>query len=103
MEDVVTRTLRLQRPDFMVKTARHGVNDYRRDVHLKRALGLETTPRPKEALVRLMETEGLMNEHRLSELASYSFARHIEVLIAIICETATLRGMQRSRARATTC
>lgn len=102
MEDVLTLLGRLQRPHLLVQTARHGLRDYSRTRHLKRVLKSETLPRPTEAILRLMEVEALMDIQRKEERAEYSFARHIEVLIALMAEARDLQGIRKARARALT-
>lgn len=44
MEDVLTQISRLKRPTLLVRTARHGLDDYNRVVHLRRLLKQRICP-----------------------------------------------------------
>ncbi len=92
MQDILTRVGSMKRPTLLGKAARIGAPDYRREAHLPRLLKLEKMPRHAEALLKLMELEGDLNERRRMGEATYSVARHIEVLIAIVGESALLRA-----------
>ncbi|NBD28880.1 MAG: hypothetical protein GVY31_02435 [Alphaproteobacteria bacterium] len=99
MEDVLTRVSRLERPQILVQTARHGLTDYCRTRHLKRVLHTETPPRVTEAVLRLLDLEAVMDLQRQEDRAAYSIARHVEVLIALMSEAASLRAIRKSRRR----
>lgn len=72
------------RPRLLLTAARHGLALYRRDRDLPRLLTLaDARLRPLDAL-RLSE-----NRHeaaRRGNSATYSYARHIDVLIAVLAE-----------------
>ena len=87
MEDILTMVSRLKRPTLLVRTARHGIEDYNRVVHLRRLLKTEALPGPGRAILKLMELEAVVNEQRLADRAEYSVARHVEVMVALMCET----------------
>ena len=87
MEDIMTMVSRLKRPTLLVRTARHGIEDYNRVVHLRRLLKTEALPGPGRAILKLMELEAVVNEQRLADRAEYSVARHVEVMVALMCET----------------
>lgn len=97
MEDVLTTVSRLIRPNLLVQTARHGIESYNRMLHLRRLLKSETLPGPAGAILRLMEVEGVINAQRTQNRAEYSAARHIEVLVAIICEARLLKATSFAR------
>lgn len=90
MEDITTRVQRLKRPPLLVRTARFGLDDYNRVLHLRRLLKSETPPGPAQALVRLLELEAVANENRRAKRAEYSVARHVEMLVAIMAEARIL-------------
>ncbi len=92
MFDILGMVAALRRPMLLVRSARFGVDDYRRTHHLQRILKSAALPRPGEALVKLMEIEADLNRLRLDERAEYSFARHIDVLIAIMGEARLLKS-----------
>ena len=99
MEDVLIRVSRLERPLILVQTARQGLTDYCRNRHLRRVLQAEVPPRASDAVVRLLDIEAAMDCQRRQDRAAYSIARHVEVLIALMSEAATLRAIRRSRRR----
>lgn len=81
----------MRRPRLLIRAARFGVADYRRDRDLRRLIG-RTAP-PADALRQLMTEEGRLEHNRQQGDATYSFAKHIELLIALVAEA---RLMQRS-------
>lgn len=91
MTDLLTMLAGLKRPKTLIRAARIGLRDYRRETALKRILGFghptETTP----IIFSLMEIEAEMNENRTSNSAAYSPMRHVEVMIALMSEADTLR------------
>jgi len=60
MEDVLTMISRFKRPTLLVQTARHGLQNYNRIVHLRRLLKTEALPGPSQAIVRLIELEAVV-------------------------------------------
>jgi hypothetical protein len=100
MEDVLTMISRLKRPSLLVRTARHGLQDYNRIVHLRRLLKTEALPGPSQAIVRLIELEAVVDQLRVAKRAEYSVARHIEMIVAMMCEARILKASSASRERA---
>ena len=100
MEDVLTMLSRLKRPTLLIRTARHGLQDYNRIVHLRRLLKTEALPGPSHAIVRLMELEAVIDQLRVAKRAEYSVARHIEMIVAMMCEARILKTSNASRERA---
>lgn len=90
MQDFRTFLSQLRRPRLLVRAARHGLQDYRRDRDLTRLIHTNACPRPEAALEALLETEGMLEETRRAGDATYSIARHIEVLIAMMAEARLL-------------
>lgn len=76
----------LRRPRLLLRAARFGAADYRRDRDLKRLLPGDALPAPEHTLPRLIDEEGRMEETRRRGDASYSLTRHIDILIALIAE-----------------
>lgn len=99
MEDILTTISRLQRPALLVRTARFGLDEYNRVVHLRRLLKADVLPGPGAALIRLIELEAMTNATRLEKRAEYSVARHVETLVAIMAEARILRASNASRMR----
>lgn len=94
MTDLLTLLHSLRRPRLLIRAARHGVEDYRRDMYLSRLLGMSAPKRSGPVLMRLIEIEADLNAARLAESAGYSIARHVEVLIAMMGEARLLRASQ---------
>lgn len=94
MQDILSMLNALHRPRLLIRAARIGAEDYRRTAHLPRLLGYGNLPRHGNALMRLMEIEGELNELRLAEDSAYNLLRHIDVLIAIVGESRIMRAAQ---------
>ena len=92
MFDILGMVAALNRPGLLVRTARYGLDDYRREVHLPRLLATNAPVKNGDALLRLMDIERELNDQRVADHAEYSFARHIDILIAIMGETRLLRA-----------
>lgn len=92
MTDILLRLDRLRRPRLLIRAARLGAEEYRRDLHLPRLLGRGALPRSLVALERLMELEASQDAARLNDEAGYSIMRHVETMIAVIGEARILRA-----------
>ncbi len=92
MLDLHTRIATLKRPPLLARAARFGVDEYRRQVHLRRILRSETLPRHGHAIMQLMDIESEMNDLRRDRSANYRPAHHVEVLIAILGEAQLMRA-----------
>jgi len=82
---------RSDRPRLLLRAARSGTMDYRREIDLKRILRVPATPAPGPATVRaLIALEAEMEQLRTrpgDECGeSWRPARHVEVMIALIAE-----------------
>ncbi len=95
MQDVLSHLSTVSRPRLLVRAARIGAQDYRRELHLPRLLGMARLPRSGEALMRLSDIEADLNAQRLNEDAGYSLSRHIDVLIALVAEARLMRNTLR--------
>ncbi len=95
MLDIQTRIRRLQRPNLLIQAARFGLEDYNRGPFLRRVLNTEKVLKPVEALIQLLELEAIINDERTTKQATYSIARHVDILIAIIAEAETMRATSR--------
>ncbi|MDR0810376.1 MAG: DUF6477 family protein [Gemmobacter sp.] len=85
MTDFRTLLAELRRPRLLIRAARCGMEDYRRERDLKRLLRHEISS-PERALPRLLDEEERLEQTRRDGDASYSLNRHIEVLIALLGE-----------------
>lgn len=92
MLDLQQRIATLKRPSLLARAARFGVDEYRREVHLRRLFGQDTLPRHGAALIRLLEMEDEIDQKRRSHCATYRAARHVELLIALLGEAQLMRA-----------
>jgi hypothetical protein len=92
MQDLLSQLTQIRRPRLLVRAARIAVKDYRRDTRLPRILGYGMLPRTGLALVKLMALESELNEQRTRGDACYSIATHVEVLTAVMGESALLKA-----------
>jgi hypothetical protein len=92
MQDVMSMLNALRRPQLLIRAARFGAQEYRRDKHLQRLLGYGALPRPAAAVLCLMEIERTLNEQRNNDDAGYVLSRHVDVLIAMMGEAQLLRS-----------
>jgi hypothetical protein len=89
MTDCRTLLATLRRPRILMRAARFGLSDYRRDRDLRRYV--DRAGSPEETVTSLMTVEAGLEATRVAGDAAYSVARHIEVLIAILAESQFLR------------
>ena len=92
MLDLHTRIATLQRPKLLARAARLGLDEYRREVHLRRILQCERLPRHGAALMQLLDLEAELNALRLAKTGDYRPSRHVEILIAILGEAQLMRA-----------
>ncbi len=92
MTDLFQLVSDLRRPQLLVRAARAGLIDYNRKRDLKRLMRLAEAPSPDRAVAALLAEEERLEEIRRKGDATYSFARHIEVLIAMMAEARLLPG-----------
>lgn len=99
MQDVLTQVTSLKRPTLLVRTARHGIEGYNRVAHLRRLLKSEQLPGPGQAIMKLLELESVIDAQRIAKRAEYTVARHVEVLVALMCEARILKASNARRKR----
>ncbi len=92
MTDILTLLESLCRPRILIQAARIGLCDYNRARDLGRLLRVSALPHPGQAIASLMNEERHLEEKRNLGEASYSIARHVEVLIALMGEAGLLRA-----------
>lgn len=81
---------RLSRPKVLIRAARIGATEFRRERDLKRVLRTQNLPRPENGLPRLLALEEELETTRKTELAAYNVTRHVEVLTALLAEAKLL-------------
>lgn len=91
MADIIATLATLRRPRLLMRAARFGTMNYNRTRDLKRILGAHQTLSPSAALTRLMDEEARLEEIRIARDAAYSATRHVDLLIALLCEARLLR------------
>lgn len=90
MIDLLRHISSLRRPRLLIRAARIGVAEYRRERDLCRLMKSADLPTPRSALSTLIDEEGQLEEIRKRGDANYSPMRHVEVLIALMAEARLL-------------
>lgn len=90
MSDFCSLLTGLRRPRLLIRAARHGLEEYRRDRDLRRLIGGSGVPAPIDAVPQLFWEEARLEDIRGKGDATYSLVRHIEVLIALMAEARLL-------------
>jgi hypothetical protein len=89
MTDLLHAHPALRRPKILIRAARAGVTDYRRDRDLKRILRTAKASGDR-AIGTLMAEEDRLETNRTTGEAPYNLHRHIAVLTALIAEARLL-------------
>ncbi|NNE87345.1 MAG: hypothetical protein HKN27_04655 [Silicimonas sp.] len=76
----------LNRPQLLVRAAQVWLPDFNRDRSMRRIFPGMVPPTPGRGFEALIEQEQAIDQIRREGAASYSAARHIEVLVALIVE-----------------
>ena len=101
MNDPLNLLKSLTRPQLLLAAARHASGQYRRDRMLRKLLKAHASVGPGEAVMQLIAIEQEIEDARRQGLASYSAARHIVVLAALVAEGRSLESRaQRVQAKA---
>lgn len=90
MTDFAQALAALRRPRILIRAARAGVSDYRRERDLKRLVRAAATSDRARALDVLMTEEDRLEKSRTGGEATYSIQRHVAVLTALIAEARAL-------------
>lgn len=90
MTDLFAALGAMRRPRLLIRAARFGLTDYDRSRDLKRVIKTGALPSPAVAVSTLIEEEAQIDAIRRAGDASYSVARHVDVLIALMAEAALL-------------
>lgn len=84
MSDFAALLKAIRRPKILIRAARAGVVDYRRERDLKKLL--RSAAAPQQAIDSLLAEENRLESTRTSGGATYNIQRHVAVLTAIIAE-----------------
>ena len=90
MTDCRTLLDTLRRPRLLMRAARFGLAEYRRERDLRRYV--DGVASPEDTVTSLMSVEARLEATRIAGDAAYSVARHIEVLIAMMAEESFAAG-----------
>lgn len=90
MSDLPSVMAQLRRPRLLIRAARAGLADYNRNRDLRRVMRVADAPAPERALPVLLQEEERIEQTRRDGDATYSFGRHIEILIAMMGEARLL-------------
>jgi len=89
MTDLATILTAIRRPKILIRAARAGVVEYRRERDLKRLLRQRATA-PDQAISSLIDEEHRLESHRAAGEATYNLQRHVAVLTALLAEARML-------------
>ncbi|MCK4712820.1 MAG: hypothetical protein KAT26_08070 [Marinosulfonomonas sp.] len=92
MTDLMGMLKCLHRPRILIRAARFGMPDYSRNRDLRRLLKSSVPPSPGRAIIKLISEESLLEDKRKSGDATYSIARHVSILIALMAEARLLQA-----------
>ena len=84
MSELHSQIACLNRPRLLIRAARIGLADYRRTRMLRALLAGSRTV--EDIVARLIEHEAHAEAQRRAGEASYSVARHVEILISLMAE-----------------
>ncbi|MFY0691107.1 MAG: hypothetical protein JXR14_04200 [Paracoccaceae bacterium] len=96
MSDFTKALSNLRRPRLLVRAARHGLSDYDRKRDLRRITGQSSRTTPSALIATLIEQEEQADQARTTGDSTYSIARHIELLVALMAECRLLPREARS-------
>lgn len=88
MTDFRTILANLRRPRLLIRAARFGLEDYRRDRDLPRFVAARTAI--EATVAQLFAEEERLEEIRVTGDINYPVGRHIEVLVALMAEVQLL-------------
>ena len=86
MSDVAAMLNTLRRPKILIRAARAGVIDYRRERDLKKLIRQQGGTCARKTIDTLLAEEHRLETTRTSGDGSYNLHRHITLLTAIIAE-----------------
>lgn len=86
MNDTSSRISALRRPRLLIRAARVGLTEYKRERDLCRLMATAHVPSPENAVESLLNEEETLERTRRDGDTAYSVLRHVEVLIALMAE-----------------
>lgn len=100
MTTPLTVLTELRRPRLLVRAARIGLGDYDRRATLRRLLPIGHDGCQWDVFEHLAEVEARLDSMRVEGEATYSVARHVEVLIALVAEARLIEAARPQSAAA---
>lgn len=92
MTDLMSLLKNLHRPRLLIRAARFGMPNYSRKRDLQRLIRSNCMPTPTQAITKLMFEETILEDKRNTGDASYSIARHVSILIAMMGEVRLMQA-----------
>lgn len=92
MKDINSHINHLRRPALLVRAAKHGVDFYDRNTHLRKYIAQDPYPGPGAVLMKLFEIEREQNDARREKRGDYAPSEHVDVLVAIMGEAQLYRA-----------
>jgi len=92
MTDLMSLLKNLHRPRLLIRAARFGMPNYSRKRDLQRLIRSSNMPSPGQAVAKLMSEESVLEDKRNTGDASYSIARHVSILIALMGEVRLMQA-----------
>lgn len=80
----------LRRPKLLIRTARAGLQDYRRNRDLKGISGIAANASGTALVELLLIAEAEMEQCRHENEASYNVRKHIRIMTALLAEASAL-------------
>ncbi|MBS9716279.1 DUF6477 family protein [Pseudohalocynthiibacter aestuariivivens] len=96
MSDLMKILKSLRRPGLLMRAARLGSADYRRERDLRRVLKSRNLPMPETAISNLLSEEDILEEKRKTGDADYSITRHVDIMIALVSEASLVLGKRQA-------
>jgi hypothetical protein len=88
--DILLPLRHMHRPRLLVQAATFALKDYRREPALRRLFGAQPIPGSCQAFLKLLSLEADCDTDRRSRSATYSAARHVDIMIALLGEAAEI-------------
>lgn len=82
----------LKRPGLLVEAADQGTAHYERRRDLRRMLRIAIPATARAALEKLLPIEADLEKRRREKATSYSLARHVDILTALLAEARAFRA-----------
>lgn len=82
----------VRRPRLLVEAAAHGTHAYQRRRDLRRMLRVAIPPTARAALEKLIPIEAELEKRRRQGATTYSFPRHVDILVALLAEARSFKG-----------